>query len=54
MRGWEIRFVYRDANKATHALAKRALREILEQIWLEECPNDVLYMVFNAKLCNDN
>jgi ribonuclease HI len=35
---WEVQHVKRGANMAAHSLAKGALRQSLEQIWLEDSP----------------
>lgn len=42
---WRIQFVYRDANKSAHNLAKLACNLVYDIIWMEECPNPVMPFV---------
>ncbi|XP_059461760.1 uncharacterized protein LOC132190696 [Corylus avellana] len=44
-RTWEVRHVKRVANEAAHRLAKAAIREEGEGIWLEDTPNSILDVV---------
>jgi ribonuclease HI len=44
-RRWEVRHVRREANEATHVLAKSAIRTKEEKIWLEETPSIIIDVV---------
>jgi ribonuclease HI len=34
----DVRHVRRDANKGAHVLAKCAISQLLDMVWVEECP----------------
>lgn len=42
---WRIQFVYRDANKSAHNLAKLTCTLVSKIIWMEECLNHVMPFV---------
>jgi hypothetical protein len=44
-RRWDIGHVKRTVNGAAHALAKSAVRELGERIWIEEIPNTIYDIV---------
>jgi hypothetical protein len=37
-RSWDVGHIHREGNTVVHCLAKRAVGEETEQIWLEETP----------------
>jgi ribonuclease HI len=45
LRKWSIRHVKREANLAAHSLTKCAIRNLDTQVWPEEAPNCILYIV---------
>lgn len=47
---WKIHFVYRDANRAAHMLAKLACNLVEDQIWIEHYPYIVTELIQVEKL----
>lgn len=41
----EVKHTRRDANTAAHLLAKLALMQSIDQVWLEECPSSIQSIV---------
>jgi hypothetical protein len=35
---WQVKHVYREANRAAHGLAKMALHQVNDIVWIKECP----------------
>jgi hypothetical protein len=38
---FEVKHIYRDANQVAHMLAKAALRHLLDNCWIQECPSNI-------------
>lgn len=51
---WSIQFAYRESNNVAHLLAKRGLSKEGEEVWIEECPYEVMDVVIHDKLCIDS
>jgi len=42
---WKVSHVRREGNKAAHSLAKLALSKQCNRVWINSCPNELLYAV---------
>jgi hypothetical protein len=45
LRSWFVGHVKRDANFAAYFLAKEAVKNLMDQIWMEEVPNYIVNVV---------
>lgn len=43
---YAVQFVLRDANKVAHALAKLAISQSVDYMWLDECPSSIHHLVY--------
>lgn len=50
--GWSTQFCCREANRATHLLAKIACNNVEERVWMEDCPSLVDVITLEEQLCN--
>jgi hypothetical protein len=41
----KVMHVRRDANKAAHVLAKCAISQLLDRVWIQECPSYITDVV---------
>lgn len=51
---WSIQFAYRESNNVTHLLAKIGLSRVGEEVWIEDCPSEVMKAIIVDKLCIDS
>ncbi|XP_062154522.1 uncharacterized protein LOC133862691 [Alnus glutinosa] len=42
---WKVSHVRREGNKAAHSLAKLALSKQCNQVWINSCPSELVYVV---------
>lgn len=49
---WEVKFAYRDTSRVAHSLAKLACSFSGENVWLKECPMQVMSLILKDKHCN--
>ncbi|XP_041003857.1 uncharacterized protein LOC121249200 [Juglans microcarpa x Juglans regia] len=49
--GWDICFVRRDGNKATHMATKLGLHLESESVWIEDGPQEVMSVIQFDKSC---
>lgn len=47
--GWNVQFLYRNSNEATHLLAKEALHLQFELAWIEEVPDCIRNIIENER-----
>jgi hypothetical protein len=43
---WQVKHVYCKANRAAHELAKLAIQQVNDNVWIEECPSCIEDMHF--------
>ncbi|XP_042962506.1 uncharacterized protein LOC122296780 [Carya illinoinensis] len=48
---WRLSFVYRSTNNVAHTVAKVAIKEVEETVWLEDGPEVVITSVTNDVSC---
>lgn len=49
---WQVKFYFREANRAAHSLAKLTYKYVGEKIWMEECLGDVFSIAIKNTLCD--
>lgn len=48
---WKVVYIPRNANRATHGLAKLACSLPNDLIWMGECPKVMMDVILEDKLC---
>ncbi|XP_042987456.1 uncharacterized protein LOC122315549 [Carya illinoinensis] len=51
---WSVRFIYREANKASHVLAREALQFQSKIVWIEDAPDCIRSIIVKEKSCSEN
>ncbi|XP_042974642.1 uncharacterized protein LOC122306274 [Carya illinoinensis] len=51
---WSVSFVFREANEATHVLAKEALFFQSKIVWIEDAPDCIRSIIVKEKSCSEN
>jgi ribonuclease HI len=49
LRSWQINHVKRDANSAAHVLAREAIKNVIDRVWVEETPNCIYGIVLREQ-----
>jgi hypothetical protein len=49
LKSWQINHVKRYANSAAHVLAREAIKNVIDRVWVEETPNCIYGIVLGEQ-----